>query len=321
MAVAPDTGRVTPTDDLRQLLSQSEERLINLTDPASAAELYSRLDQITDLLPHLQATGGDIRAEEARWQSLQERLESRGSRVLRAWQGSARLAAARQTAKPDPARWWWWIDQKVAERQRRRLWRIGSLALALLAVVALFALVLPRLFPVDPVVRESYRLQLRAETALANDDLAAGYQALNEAIVVDPANPSLLILHGVVADVLGDRAAAEQSWQQARGLLQGNEAQFFTERGQSYLRVMQTGRAIDDLNTATTLDPASARAQLVLGGALDAEGRYQEAMSAFERAAELAEAAGNPELTVMARTQMAHLLQRLQAAPVLTAQP
>jgi len=321
MAVAPSTGRVTPTDDLRQLLSQSEERLINLSDPASAAELYSRLDQITDLLPGLQATGGDIRAEEARWQSLQERLEARGPRVLRAWRGSARLTAARQAAQPDPARWWWWIDQKVAEQRQRKLRRIGGVALVVLAVVALAVFALPRLFPVDPVVRESYRLQLRAETALANNDLTAGYQALNGAIAVDPANPSLLILHGVVADVLGDPAVAEQSWQQARDLLQGDEAQFFTERGQSYLRAQQAGRAIDDLNTAIALDPTSARAQLVLGGALDADGRYQEAMSAFERAAELAEAAGNSELTVMARAQMAHLLQRFQAAPAPAAQP
>ncbi len=187
MAVAPNTGRVTPADDLRQLLSQSEERLINLSGPTSAAELYSRLDQITDLLPQFQATGGDIRAEEARWQSLQERIETRGPRVLRAWQGSARLAAARQAANPDAGRWWWWIDQKVAEQRRRRLRRIGSVVLALLAVVAVIAFVLPRLFPVDPVVRESYRLQLRAETALANGDLAAGYQALSQAIAIDPA--------------------------------------------------------------------------------------------------------------------------------------
>jgi hypothetical protein len=123
MAIAPNTGRVTPADDLRQLLSQSEERLINLSDQTSAADLYSRLDQIADLMPQIQARGGDMRAEEARWQSLQERIEARGPRVLRAWQGSARLAAARQAAKPDPARWWGWIDQKVAERRRRRLWR------------------------------------------------------------------------------------------------------------------------------------------------------------------------------------------------------
>ncbi len=130
-----------------------------------------------------------------------------------------------------------------------------------------------------------------------------------------------MILHGVVAEVLGDPAAAEQSWQQARSLLQGDEAQFLTERGQSYLRAQQTAKAIDDLQAAIVLDPASARAHLVLGGALDAEGRYQEAMRAYEQASELADAADNAELTVMARSQMANLLQRLQAMPPSTPEP
>lgn len=321
MAVAPQTGRVTPADDLRQLLSQSEERLINLSDQASVAELYGWLDQTAAMLPQLQATGGDIRAEETRWQSLQERIATRGKRVLRAWQGSSRLAEARQAANPDPSQWWWWIDQRLAEQRRRRLRQVGGVGLAAMAIVVAVILVFQRLFPVDPIVRQSYRLQLQAEAALANANLEAGYQALSEAIAIDPTNVSLLILHGVVADVLGDGAVAEQSWQQARDLLQGDEGRFFVERGQSYLRVQQAGRAIEDLSLATDLNPDSARAQLVLGGALDAAGRYQEALAAFERASELAEAAGNSELTVMARAQMANLLPRLQAAPMPTTQP
>lgn len=321
MAVAPQTGRVTPADDLRQLLSQSEERLINLSDQASVAELYGWLDQTAAMLPQLQATGGDIRAEETRWQSLQERIATRGKRVLRAWQGSGRLAEARQAANPDPSQWWWWIDQRLAEQRRRRLRQVGGVGLAAMAIVVAVILVFQRLFPVDPIVRQSYRLQLQAEAALANANLEAGYQALSEAIAINPTNVSLLILHGVVADVLGDGAVAEQSWQQARDLLQGDEGRFFVERGQSYLRVQQAGRAIEDLSLATDLNPDSARAQLVLGGALDAAGRYQEALAAFERASELAEAAGNSELTVMARAQMANLLPRLQAAPMPTTQP
>lgn len=321
MATAVKTERITLADDLRQLLAQSEERLINLSDSASAAELYGRLDRIADLMPRIQATGGDMRAEEARWQGLQERIEARSPRVLRAWQDGARLADARVAANPDQSHWWWWIDQMVAEQRRRRLRRIGGVTLAMLAIVAVAAFALPRLFPVDPVVRESYRLQLRAEVALANNDLAAGRETLNQAIAVDRENSSLLILHGVVADVQGDVTAAEQSWQRARGLLNGDEMQFLTERGLSFLRVDRASRAIDDLQAALALDPTSARTYFVLGGALEAEGRYQEALSAYQQASDLADRAGNAELTVMARTQIANLLQRLQAAPPSTPQP
>ena len=321
MAIAPKAERVTPADDLRQLLSQSEDRLINLSHPASVADLYGWLDQIAALLPHIQATGINLRAEEARWQSLQERLATRGSQVLRAWKGGAALRKARQAVDPDESRWWWWIDQLVAQRRRQRLRRAAVMSAAALAIVVLVGVVLQRLFPVDPAVRAAYRLQLQAETALGAGDLAGGYLALQQAIELTPDNSGLLILHGAVADLEGDQEAAEQSWQRALALLNGAEPAFLTERGLAFVRLQQPDRAIDDLNAAIALDPSSARAHLVLGSALETDGRLHDALAAYEQASMLAEAANNPELTAMARVQIANLMPRLPAAPVIEAQP
>lgn len=317
MATAIETGRITAADDLRQLLSQAEDRVVNLSDHAGAAELYRWLDQIVELWPSIAAAGVDARAEEARWQSLQARLTARAPRVLQAWQSGAGLEAARLAAAPPASNWWWWIDQRVAEMRRRRLLRAGGLALAVVGIVAGVLFFLDRVVPVDPVARESYRWQTQAEAALAAGDLAAGYQALSQAVAVDPANGPLLIWYGALADLQGDRPQAEQSWRQARALL-GDEALFLTERGLSYLRLQQAGQAIDDLQAAIALEPNSARAHLYLGGALEAEGRGQEALSAYEQAAALADAAGNPELVVVARTQMARLISQSPVAPTPT---
>lgn len=321
MAIALQTEWVTPADELRQLIAASEDGLVKLAGPASAAELFDCLDQIALLLPQFEATGADVRAENARWQGLQERILARGPQVLRAWQGADHLAAARQTRNPAASHWWWWIDQQVAEGRRRKLRRAATIALVTVAVVAVVGFVLSRLFPVDPAVRAAYRLQLEAESALGVGDLAAGSQLLQQAIQATPDNPTLLILYGAVADAQGDPAAAEQAWQRARELMQGAEAPFLTERGLAFLRVQQPDRAISDLEAAIALDPTSARAQLLLGSTLEAVGRFQEAIAAYEQAATLAQAAGNAELVATARVQMANLLQRLQASPAITPQP
>lgn len=321
MAISPKSEWVTPADELRQLLSRSEDGLIKLSGPASAAELYDGLDQIAHLLPQFEASGGDVRAEKARWQGLQERLLARGPQVLRAWGGVDGLAAARQARNPAAGRWWWWLDQQLAQRRQRTLRRAAAIALAAIAVIAVVGFVLSRLFPVDPAVRAAYRLQLEAESMLGVGDLAAGAQLLRRALEAVPDDPNLLILYGAVADAQGDPVAAGQAWQQAQELLGGAEAPFLAERGLAFLRLQQPDRAIGDLEAAIALDPTSARNQLLLGSALEMAGRLQEAIAAYEQAAALAETAGNAELVATARVQMANLLQRIQASPPIAPQP
>jgi tetratricopeptide (TPR) repeat protein len=272
------------------------------------------------MLPQIRATGADVRAEETRWQSLQDRMLARAAQVMRAWQGSDRLAAARQAQNPPQSRWWWWIDQQVARRRRTRLRNAALIVLAAVLLVVLANFVLSRLFPVDPAIRVAYRAQLQAEVALTSGDLAGSLQSLEQAMAATPDDPALLVLHGVVASLQGDAATADQSWQRARDLL-GAEAPFLVERGLAYLRAGQLDAAVDDLTAAAALDPASARTQLALGNALEAVGRYQEAVTAYEQAATLADASGNAELVATARVQLATALQRMQGAPVATPQP
>lgn len=321
MAIALQEEQITPADALRQLLTRGEDGLIQLTDAASAAALFTLLDQIAALLPQLEASGVDLRAETARWQGLQERLLTRGARVLAAWQGATPLAAARQARNPTADLWWWWIDQRLAERRRARRRRAAGILLAVAAVIALAAFAVARLFPGDPTMRAAYRLRLEGESALSSGDLSGSADALRQAIQATPEDANLLILYGVVVQQMGDAAAAEQTWQQARELLGGAEAPFLAERGLAFLQAQQPEAALADLETAVALDPTSARTHLLLGSALETMGRVQEALAAYEQAATLAEAAGNSELVAVARVQAANLMQRMQFSPPTTPQP
>ena len=51
MASTVKPGAQTPTDQLRTLLAQSEDRIVKLSDREAAAEFFSGLDKSAELWP------------------------------------------------------------------------------------------------------------------------------------------------------------------------------------------------------------------------------------------------------------------------------
>jgi tetratricopeptide (TPR) repeat protein len=276
------------------------------------------MDEISQLLPGLAADGVDLKAERARWQTLQAQVHQRGRQLLQAWPPTGSLPASRQTVKPGPEQWWWWLDQDVAAIRRRRLMRSAAMMVAAVAAIALAIALISRLLPVDPQVRELQRLRFQVEQALADQDFAAARDLLRQATTLDPADPGLHVQLGVAGDVLGDAAQAEAAWSAARNLLGQDEAQFYMLRGQAYLAFGRLEHALEDEQTAVSLAPDLASAYYFLGLAHELLGHRAEALEAYGRAAELAGDA-DPELVVLARTRLATLLQ--QPAPAAGSSP
>ena len=147
--------------------------------------------------------------------------------------------------------------------------------------------------------------------------LAGDYeQAINsmkQAVTVLPEDPSMQIMYGVLADLSGDTVTAAKAWDTARGLLEGDEGEFLVQRGMAYGQTNQFDKSIKDELAAIALDPNSAKAYLYLGAAYEGQNKITEALDAYTKASDLSSET-NPELTVMARTRMASLLQK---APLL----
>lgn len=320
MAIAVKSGPMTAADELRTLLSRCEQRVVAPGGAEGVRELFGWLDQIAGLWPALQASGVDLRAEQVRWDSLQAAVRRRAPRLLREWQGPQSLVEARQAVQPDQSQWWWWIDQAVSQDRQRRLVKGLAITAAVVGVVLLGAFVLAKLFPVDPKVRETYRLQTEAETALMNGDLPKAGEFLRQAVAISPEDATLLITHGVVAEALGDQKTAEEAWAQARSLLGGDEARFLTSRGRSHLQVNQPQKAIEDELAALAIDPKSALAYYNLGGAYEMTGQTQPALDAYTKASELA-GDSDPQLIVLARTRMGRLLQMIPYSGTATPEP
>jgi tetratricopeptide (TPR) repeat protein len=319
MAISVKSGPMTDADELRELLSRSEERVVRPESRQGVLELFAWLDTMAGLWPGLRAGGADLRAEWTRWEGVQSQVRQRGSRLLAAAGGARSLAEARRQAQPDESHWWWWLDEIVARDRRRRTFRVTGILAALVALILLGVAAFNALFPVDPQVKEAYRLRTSAETALADEDRAQALPYLAQAVQVTPDDASLQILYGTVAYSLEDETTAQAAWDRGRSLMD-DEASFLVERGRTFVQVNLPERAIADEEAALRLDPQSAAAYFVLGLAYELAGNRSQALDAYSQASELASDT-DPQLTVLARTRMATLLQQLDTGAVPEATP
>ena len=219
------------------------------------------------------------------------------------------MEEARAAATPDKSHWWWWLDEVVAQKRRSRLLKTAGTLAAVIAVAAIGLLLVNRLFPVDERVREAYTLRTNSEAAIITGDYEQAIDSMKQAVAIMPEDPSLQIMYGVLADLRGDSITAEQAWDTARSLLSGKEGEFLVQRGMAYGQTNQFDKSVQDELAAIALDPNSARAYLYLGAAYEGQNKITEAIDAFTKASDLSSAT-DPELTVMARTRMASLLQK-----------
>ena len=298
----------TPADQVRQLIDQAERTMPMIrTQAAVAATLLATFDQLWALLPALQQEGVDLRAEAGRWEAVQRSLRSRSRWMVSAigdWD------AARSQAQAEPARWWWYLDRTVAA-ERRRAWRRGlAMAAAVVIVGIVAALLLRRFFPVDPNVAavEAYRQE--AEHYLQQEDWAGAYAQYEQAARLMPTDSELMTWLGVLQEQMGDAQAAELWYDRARPLV-SDDVFFYLQRAIVFLQIQRPAAGERDARAALALNDQSPQAYYVLAGAMELDERNNEAIAAYQRAAELADP-NDPNLAAMARMRMAMLLQ---AAP------
>lgn len=308
MAQAIATQLLTPADQLRDLLTRCEKRVIRPQEGGGVAELFSWMDAIAGLWPALEASGIDARAERSRWESLEAQVRQRSGKLLDAWGGPRGLTEAREAMDPDRSHWWWWLDELVGAKRRRRMRRTAAGVLILVAAVTGAYLLLNALFPVDPQVRALNRLRLDIDAALQAGDLVQTRALVEEAVTLAPDAVDVLLLYGAVAEALDDTAVAEQAWARGRQMLD-EEAMFLISRGNSYLQVGLAEQAILDELAALDLEPDTAAAYYLLGLGYEQVGAVEQAVDALQQASVLA-GEDNPQLAVAARTRLAVLMQR-----------
>jgi tetratricopeptide (TPR) repeat protein len=317
MARALRDDRLTPADELRSLLAECEKLLVNLRGSGSnALDLLQNMDRIAGLIPELEASGADLRAERSRWDALQSAVRTNASRIVR--QASARggLAELRHQSHPDgQAAWWWRLDQEVAARSRKRLLRFGLIALALVAAVVAAGQLVKLLFPVDPKVQEATGKLMEGQSKLQYDgDYRGALPLFQEAVTLTPEDAEAWLWLGATQQRLGDAAAASESFRRSAALIP-DPLDLRTRRAIVYLALGMLDEGAADADSVLASDPENPQAHMILAGISDARGQYTAAVEALQRAAEFADKRNQPQISATARYQMGMLLQRMPIGP------
>jgi tetratricopeptide (TPR) repeat protein len=318
MARALHEVRVTPADELRVLLTESEKLLAHglRGHGSNALELLRDMDRIAALWPELEAAGADLRAEMGRWETLQSATRANASAVLRSLRRLGGLPALRTEAHPDGrAAWWWYLDCEVASHARARFLRYGVIALVVVAVVVAAGLILRTLFPVDPRVQEAAGKIMLGQTKIQNaSDYAAALSLFQEAAALTPEDSEAWLWLGATQQKLGDMQAAAESFRRA-GELIPDETDYRTRRATVLFALGMLDEAESEVDAALVADPENPQAYLIWAGVYDVRGQYAEAVQALQHAADLADKRNLPQVSATARYRMGMLLQRMPIGP------
>jgi tetratricopeptide (TPR) repeat protein len=313
----PVTAR-TPADRVRETLDLAELRVTNLRHSGpQALELLHLLDQTAQGLGELEESGMDVRAEQARFETVQRQLERQQRRFLA--EAGAALHKERAAAQPDGAHPWWFLDEMAARQRQRQLRRLLTWGTVVLLILAGGWLAYDRFIAPPPEVRQAFQHSATGEALVEERDLQAALAEFAAAAALTPDDPQPWLWQGIIHFEWNELDEAQVAFDTARTLY-GTDFDFLLDRSLAYLRLGDLDAASADIEQAITEAPQDGRAYFVRAGIAEEQGNYAMALADLAQAAELAREAGDTELEATARAQWAMMVQ-LQAYPQITPTP
>jgi tetratricopeptide (TPR) repeat protein len=307
----------TDMEVLRDLLATIEKRIAKLKEisSADALEILPMLDQARERLDAIESAGGSAGSEGTQFESLLMQLDKKEAVFVNRVGGAAALQQARAALPPDGVNQWWFIDQSVAQKRQSTIkrWTIGAGIIAVILIALTIAY--NQFLAPDPVFQAGIGFQQTAENKLILGEYQDALVDVNQAIHNLPDYPELFLLRGVIYELLEQPDLAEESFNQARAMLGENEV-FFSVRGKYFLMAGLSEQGMLDAEMALSINPDSAVSLMYMGQAYEMQGDLSKAIDYYELASAAAERANNPTLQVMARMQVATLMQQLNI-PVL----
>ncbi len=325
MAQAIQEERVTPADELRSLLTDSEKLVANVRHSGDKiAPLLKNMDRLAELWPRLEDAGMDLRPEAGRWATIQAATYKHAGRIaaelrrsggLRAQRAQAGLPAQSAAAPEEEERWWWYLDHIARQRRLRQLRRLGLGLVAATAVIAALYFGLNKLFPVDPKVSASQVRQMTGQQQIqTGGDVQQALVDFQEATVLTPNDPDAWLWAGVAEEKLGYVTQSQAAFARAEALL-GDGTTFHLARAPVYLAFTLYDEGKADLDAVFAQDPDNPQAHYYLASLYEAQGDLAKAAQELEKVSTLAEQRQQSELTAIARYRLAMLMQAMQVQP------
>jgi len=300
--------KLNPADELRDLLNGLEDRRPSLKSlsPTQALIILRELDQIYALFAQLEAGGLDLSAERGRFESIQTQFRQNAGRLLKGLGGAAALSDHRPRPAPERERWWWYIHEIEAARQQHLLRRVVTGVIVVFVLVGAIYLAFNTILAPAPEVIARVEAENDAMSAFEVGDYQQAIDEIDQGLSIAAVDPGLLIMKGIFQELLDQDSEAVQTFALAQTELKDPPI-FFLGRGQIYFRTGQFLKAESDARVAIELDDTMSAAWLLLGQALEGQGKKFESIPAYQQAGELALANGDNEVFVMARLALSRV--------------
>lgn len=279
----------------------------------SAYTLLNGLDAAYREINRLADGSPSRRIAETQFNTIISKMQSEAPQFLRDLGGPQTLQQARGRVQPPADHSWWYLDELVAARRKNRFTRFLLTVAGVGAVLLVLIFVYNRFFAPDPQFVAVYGHEQSARDMLMEDDLESALSEVEQGLAIDPQQVSLLLMKGVITEAKGQTAVAEEAFESARRIL-NRDVDFYIARGQTYSYTNQPEKALADAQSALALDPQNGQAFLLAGNTYQSMRKRVEALDAYEKAYDAAEARGEIELAALARAQMAFLMQSGGAA-------
>lgn len=295
-------------DNMRRLIEAGEIGLSSVA-PDTIRQTLSDLEQANTLLNELGAIGTDVRPEQERLNSLEQRAIKQAGKIIGAFGGIQAYTAFRREYQPEAVaqrRGWWLLDQIVAAQRQRLFKQLGAMLVVLLAIAGLGYLFRDTLFPDDPIGRAA----AAAERHTRDNQPEQAAEAIQAGLMISPSNPLLLAWQGaleVAQNTPSSLARAENAFRQAGA--QATQSQILFERSQIYIRIGLYERALADANQLIELTPDMAEAYYQRATVYEYLRDRRKALEDLQKCEALAQANKNDVLVATVRVRMGMLLQ------------
>ncbi len=283
---------------------------IGLNTAAQSFRLLHGLDAAYERIQQIDPNSPSRKIAEAQFDGIVLRMRKEAGRFIRDLGGAQALQQARAEAKASKDHWWWYLDEWVIEKRRAAVKR--SLVITGIVVVALAALVLvyQKFLAPDPKTTASYGYEQTASDMMINGDYNGAMKEVENGLQVDPKDPSLLTMKGVLLDRLGQIGQSAPIFSEAEQSF-GAQDTFLVTRGQDYLMVQLPDKALADAQAAVKANPQSANAYLLLGQVYEVQKKYQDSLDAYNKGYDAADKSNQPQLAALARMRIAMLMQSM----------
>jgi tetratricopeptide (TPR) repeat protein len=297
---------LTPLDRVREALDEAEQGLLNLRGAGpQAVHLLDLFDRIARDLRELDRENVDMRVELSRFGTIQSQLR-RGRRKFLNEVGDA-LEPAREQVRPRHTHWWWYLDEAVARQRRRTLLQVSAVTATVIPLLAVAGLAYQRFLAPPPSVGQAFRRMEDGRTLVTQGDLGEALEDFEAAADLMPENPEPWLWQGVLLDGLNEPDGAQDAFDVAQSLYDAT-LDFYVNRGRVYLEAGQSEKAETDINRAIAENPESGWSYYLRASVNVQQGDFDRALADLDRAADLAQEAGDRQLEAVARAQRAQVM-------------